>query len=111
MDGDRVPTPPGFWSRRPLLIIILLLVALLLFFSHAGRKDVHTGDEARTMLIARDMLRAGDWFVPRIQQGRVILTKPPFLFWAIALLSTTALQALQKCLFPHFPRTFHISLD
>lgn len=84
---DRDKTSPGFWSRRSLLIIILLLVALLLFFSHAGRKDVHTGDEARTMLIARDMLRAGDWFVPRIQQGRVILTKPPLLFWSIALIS------------------------
>jgi 4-amino-4-deoxy-L-arabinose transferase-like glycosyltransferase len=69
-----------------MLIGILLVVSFALFCIHAGRKELHTGDEARTLLIARDMVREGHWFVPRVQ-GKVILTKPPLLFWAIALLS------------------------
>ena len=34
--------------------------------------------------IAREMIRSGDWLVPR-HNGEIFLNKPPFLFWLIAL--------------------------
>ncbi len=75
-----------FWSRRPLLIGLLLLVSSALFLPYAGKKDIHSPDEARLVLIAREMLREGHWFIPHLE-GRAMPSKPPVLAWMVAFFS------------------------
>ena len=45
-----------------------------------------TGEEPRWGQVAREMIRSGDWIVPR-QQGMPFLSRPPVHSYAIALLS------------------------
>jgi 4-amino-4-deoxy-L-arabinose transferase-like glycosyltransferase len=61
---------------------LLLAVAAVLFFSLAGRAPLWDDDETRFASVAREMLRTGDWVVPRFN-GEVA-DKPPLLFWAMA---------------------------
>ncbi len=44
------------------------------------------GEESRRAQVAAEMLRTGDWIVPR-QQGEVYLSRPPLGSWPIALLA------------------------
>lgn len=60
----------------------LVCWSLLLFLY-----GIHQGDLYRTeglrAIIGQEMLRTGDWLVPRLY-GEPILTKPPLFYWAIA---------------------------
>ena len=68
-------------ERRALLL--LLLTCGLIFFPRLGGRDLWNPDEPRFALIAREMLRSGDYLVPR-RNGNIYLKKPPMLFWAMA---------------------------
>jgi 4-amino-4-deoxy-L-arabinose transferase-like glycosyltransferase len=60
--------------------------AFLLFFNLWGR-SLENQDYLRYAEVAREMIRSGDWIVPRFN-GEVFIHKPPLLFWLIALPST-----------------------
>lgn len=65
---------------------VLLLAALvaLTFFAFLGRRPLWDMDEAMHAVIARDMLRQGDWVTPRFG-GEPFFDKPILHFWLVAL--------------------------
>jgi 4-amino-4-deoxy-L-arabinose transferase-like glycosyltransferase len=67
----------------------MALVACLLFLPGVPTRDLWAPDEPRMALVASEMLRTGDWRVPR-DSGRPYPDKPPLLFWLIALASLPA---------------------
>lgn len=76
MDGEQTA-----WWKEPQLLCLLLVV----FLAHAWRVDTVTirGEEPRRIAIGQDMLRTGDWIVPRIQ-GEPVHFRPPLQNWLIA---------------------------
>jgi 4-amino-4-deoxy-L-arabinose transferase-like glycosyltransferase len=76
---------PGAASRRDVVLDLLWLVGLALVMMGAGfgLRDPWPADEPRFALIAQDMLRSGDWLVPRVG-GDLYADKPPLYFWAMA---------------------------
>jgi len=75
----------GRASRRDILLDIFFLVgfALLLMATGLGLRDPWPADEPRFALVAQDMLRSGDWLIPRVG-GDLYADKPPFFFWLMA---------------------------
>jgi 4-amino-4-deoxy-L-arabinose transferase-like glycosyltransferase len=63
--------------------ILLLLACLLLFFSGLGDVPFYTRGEPREALVAREMLRTGEWLLPSRPDGE-LTRKPPVFYWAAA---------------------------
>lgn len=59
-------------------------LGLLLLAVGIGLRDPWPADEPRFALIARDMVRTGEWLFPRIG-GDLYADKPPLYFWLIAV--------------------------
>jgi 4-amino-4-deoxy-L-arabinose transferase-like glycosyltransferase len=76
---------PGRTSSRDTLIDVCWLAgfALVLMAAGLGLRDPWPADEPRFALVALDMLRSGDWLIPRVG-GDVYADKPPFFFWLLA---------------------------
>src|SRR5512139_2075494 len=76
---------PGRASPRDTLLDVFFLVgfALLLMATGLGLRDPWPADEPRFALVAQDMLRSGDWLIPRVG-GDLYGDKPPFFFWLLA---------------------------
>ncbi|MCU0924239.1 MAG: glycosyltransferase family 39 protein [Burkholderiaceae bacterium] len=76
---------PGRVSPRDTLLDLVFLVglALLLMAVGLGLRDPWPADEPRFALVAQDMLRSGDWLIPRVG-GDLYADKPPFFFWLLA---------------------------
>ncbi len=76
---------PGRASPRDALLDVGFLVgfALLLMATGLGLRDPWPADEPRFALVAQDMLRSGDWLIPRVG-GDLYGDKPPFFFWLLA---------------------------
>jgi 4-amino-4-deoxy-L-arabinose transferase-like glycosyltransferase len=81
---DRL-TRPGAVSSRDVVIDLLWIVGLglLLIGAGFGLRDPWPADEPRFALVAQDMLRSGDWLIPRIG-GDLYGDKPPLFFWLMA---------------------------
>ncbi len=62
----------------------LLGLALVMVGAGLGLRDPWPADEPRFALIARDMVRTGQWLVPMVG-GDFYQDKPPVFFWLIAL--------------------------
>jgi 4-amino-4-deoxy-L-arabinose transferase-like glycosyltransferase len=77
---------PGSASRRDVAIDLLWLVGLALVMIGAGLglRDPWPADEPRFALVAQDMLRSGDWMIPRVG-GDLYGDKPPVFFWLMAV--------------------------
>ncbi len=69
--------------RRAAVALALLAVAAVAFLLGAGRPALIEKDEPRYATTAREMVRGGDWLVPRFN-GRERLVKPPLTYWAVA---------------------------
>jgi 4-amino-4-deoxy-L-arabinose transferase-like glycosyltransferase len=76
---------PGAYSARDVTVDIAWLVGLSLLLMGAGfgLRDPWPADEPRFALVARDMLRSGDWLIPRVG-GDPYADKPPLFFWLMA---------------------------
>ncbi|HSB06598.1 MAG TPA: glycosyltransferase family 39 protein [Thermodesulfobacteriota bacterium] len=61
----------------------IIASGFILFFNLWGR-SLENHDYLRYAEVAREMIRSGDWVVPRYN-GAVYLNKPPLLFWLIAI--------------------------
>jgi 4-amino-4-deoxy-L-arabinose transferase-like glycosyltransferase len=68
-------------DRAPWVIIGL---ALVVFGAGIGLRDPWPADEPVYSLIARDMLRHGNWLIPMVG-GDYFQDKPPLLFWLQAI--------------------------
>jgi len=62
---------------------LMMASGFILFFNLWGR-SLENHDYLRYAEVAREMIRSGDWLVPRLN-GELYLHKPPFLLWLIAL--------------------------
>lgn len=76
---------PGAQSHRDVALDLLWLVGLALVLMGAGfgLRDPWPADEPRFALIAQDMLRSGDWMIPRVG-GDLYGDKPPLYFWLLS---------------------------
>jgi 4-amino-4-deoxy-L-arabinose transferase-like glycosyltransferase len=66
--------------RAPLLLVA---ACLLLFFTGLGSVPFYTRGEPREALVAREMIRTGEWLVPARPDGE-LTRKPPLFYWASA---------------------------
>ena len=76
---------PGANTPRDVIVDLLWLsgLALLLMATGLGLRDPWPADEPRFALVAQDMLRSGDWMIPRVG-GDLYADKPPVFFWLMA---------------------------
>lgn len=80
-EGTDLPVPSG----RTRLRIAVFVASLLLFaFAFEGTRGLWEPDEGRYVGVAMEMLRSGDFVVPRIHDEYPHLSKPPLTYWAIA---------------------------
>lgn len=81
MKNEAASLSPQRSRRLPLLLLIL--TALFIFFFRLGGRGFENKDTLWYVEIAWEMLRSGDWIVPRF--NTVIFTEKPILFiWAVA---------------------------
>jgi len=76
---------PGRSSGRDVMLDVAWLAGLgaLFMATGLGLRDPWPADEPRFALVAQDMLRTGDWLIPRVG-GDLYADKPPLFFWLIA---------------------------
>jgi 4-amino-4-deoxy-L-arabinose transferase-like glycosyltransferase len=77
--------PPSSRGRRDGALLVIVFTALLVL-PPVGHHLVVKSDEARFVLLARDMLRRGAWFTAAVE-GQQYRNKPPLFPWIIASLS------------------------
>ncbi|MBL8823592.1 MAG: glycosyltransferase family 39 protein [Planctomycetia bacterium] len=79
----QLQTRTAWWQLAPVQCGFLIVWSLLLFVYGIHQGDLYRTEGLRAVLGA-EMYRTGDWVIPRLY-GESILTKPPMLYWAIAL--------------------------
>jgi hypothetical protein len=65
-------------------LVVCLLLAAALALPGLGRRPLYSAGEVRVALIAKEMLKRGDYLVPRLNGVRYY-EKPPLMYWATAL--------------------------
>lgn len=81
-DQEAAPARVG---RRDGALLVIVFTALLVLPS-VGHHLVVKSDEARFVLLARDMVERGAWFTAAVE-GQQYRNKPPLFPWTIAVLS------------------------
>lgn len=74
-------------KKEYLALFAVLVLGGILFSINLGGYDLWPPDEPRYALVAREMMRSGDYLLPRVN-NQPYKEKPPLLFWSIAALST-----------------------
>src|SRR4029078_8167692 len=72
-------SPIRFWREWEFWILAALTAAI--YFSRIADLTIR-GEETRRAMVAAEILRSGDWIVPR-PQGAPFLSRPPVASWAI----------------------------
>ena len=84
------PVPRGVNSDR-LAFVVVLAFAIAVLAIPIGRAPIWAGNDARWVLLARDVVEHGRWLMPEIRglpnEG---LYKPQLFTWSIALASLTS---------------------
>lgn len=75
--GAEAPSARSLWWRAA-------AISLLALGWQLGVRGLNEPDEGRYASVATEMLRSGDWIVPRFE-NKPHLTKPPLTYWLIAL--------------------------
>jgi len=70
-------------SARPPWWLVTLLV--LVAFAFQGSRAIWEPDEGRYTGAGINMLESGDWLVPTVDGEHPHLTKPPIVYWALAV--------------------------
>ncbi len=78
--GD--PLGPTAATRRGTWLFVLFVVAVALY--DLGGRSLHNLDLPRFGVLAREMIRTGEWLVPT-RYGEIYANKPPLYIWLIAL--------------------------
>ena len=71
------------WLAREVWLLVLLVG--LIYFSRLTTLTLR-GEEPRRAMVAYEMLKNGDWLVPKMQ-GEPWLSRPPLHNWVIALVA------------------------
>jgi 4-amino-4-deoxy-L-arabinose transferase-like glycosyltransferase len=82
------PLPCGYSKEYRSLTFLVLVSSLALFFQ-LGSRSFENQCYIRYAEVAREMIRSGDWIVPRLG-GDLFLHKPLLLVWLIAVPSALA---------------------
>lgn len=69
------------------LLVVTLLLGLIVILWGLGSMSLMSLNEGRRALAIKEMFYSGDWLVPRLN-GELYLTKPPFLYWISASISS-----------------------
>src|SRR5262245_13711547 len=69
-----------------LALLAVLAFAALIVGLPTGRAPLWDPNEARYMLLARDILDSGRWLIPDLR-GEPYLNKPQLFFWSVAVAS------------------------
>jgi len=72
--------------RSRVTLVLVLAFAALVVGLPAGRAPLWDPNEARYMLLARDILDRGRWLIPDLR-GEPYLNKPQLFFWSVAVAS------------------------
>lgn len=67
------------------LLWLTLGTGLLLGLAFQGSRPLWEPDEARYTAVALNMVRHGEWWIPRLHPEQLHLTKPPVTYWAMGL--------------------------
>jgi 4-amino-4-deoxy-L-arabinose transferase-like glycosyltransferase len=67
----------------PIWIWLTVLFVLVMFFGNLGSDGIYAAQEGRTAIIARNMLRSGDYAEMRIPGG-ILYEKPILHYWIVA---------------------------
>ena len=62
---------------------VLASIALLFALSDLGGRSLHDMDTPRWGMLAREMVRTGEWLVPT-RYGEIYANKPPLYLWCVA---------------------------
>jgi len=73
-------------SRSRLVLVAVLAFAALVVGLPAGQTPLWDPNEARYMLLARDILDRGRWLIPELR-GEPYINKPQLFFWSVAVAS------------------------
>src|SRR5207248_6315715 len=71
-----------WWRRLEWQALLLTGIVAAIYFVRLGDMSVR-GEESRWATVAMEMMRTGDWVVPR-QQGEAYCSRPPLGNWLIA---------------------------
>ena len=77
------PIPPRADLPAPRWDLWLLALALGVALLDLGTRTLHELDTPRWGLLAREMLRTGEWLVPT-RYGDIYANKPPLYLWCVA---------------------------
>jgi len=69
---------------KPVSILITILLLAVYCFAFQGRRGLFDPDEGRYSAVALQMIKSGDWVVPRTHPAQEHWAKPPLTYWAIA---------------------------
>lgn len=70
----------------------IALLSMLVILPFLGETIFYSKGEPREAIVAFSMLESGNWILP-VNYGTDIAYKPPFLYWAIAAISSL----LEEC--------------
>lgn|GEM_PF-4943740 len=85
----RLPEPPLGRGREVAWLGAILAAALVLWVLGVDRLDFHRSMESSRALVAQQMIRTGDYVVPK-RGDEIYLAKPPLFYWATVGLSQVA---------------------
>src|SRR2546426_6667527 len=93
MTAARDETPP---SRSPLAFFVVLAFAVVVLAIPLGREPIWEPNDARWVLLARDMVEHGRWLMPDIRGApNEGVYKPQLFGWSIALASLPSGQVTE----------------
>jgi 4-amino-4-deoxy-L-arabinose transferase-like glycosyltransferase len=90
-----MPRSAKFWN----ILVAMLFGATVLYFLGAERVPLWDRDEPRYAECSREMLRSGDWVVPRFL-GEWRLEKPPLIYWCQLAAMSVAGDTSEAARFP-----------
>ena len=65
---------------------VLLVISFVAIFFQLGARSFENQCYIRYAEVAREMIRSGDWLIPRLE-GELFIHKPPLIIWLIAFSS------------------------
>ena len=83
------PTPPAPRARTAAVLVAVALIWVVVQIYALSLTPFHTRGEAREAILVQELVRHGDWILPR-RNGVQLPRKPPLFYWLAALTARAA---------------------